>query len=108
SGVPAVVITVLLRPPPSIHSELTWLATSETQHAGPPAGRARPSPMTDVTDIEVYQQLTEIADDLDLMGQRGPSLAGGADATTAARTVRGMASAVYQHIMADRGETLEN
>lgn len=64
--------------------------------------------MTDVTDIEVYQRLTEIADDLDLMAQQGATLVGEAALTTAARTVRGMASAVYQHIMADRGETLDS
>jgi hypothetical protein len=64
--------------------------------------------MTDVTDIEVYQKLTEIADDLDQMAQQGATLVGNAALTTAARTVRGMATAVYQHIMADRGETMEN
>ena len=64
--------------------------------------------MTEVTDIEVYQRLTEIADDLDLMAQRGATLVGEAALTTAARTVRGMAGAVYQHIMADRGERADH
>lgn len=62
----------------------------------------------DVSDIEVYQKLAEIADDLDTMAARGATLVGNAALTTAARTVRGMASAVYQHIMSDRDETLNN
>jgi hypothetical protein len=58
--------------------------------------------MADVSDIEVYQKLTEIADDLEVLAARGASLVGDVALTTAARTVRGMASAVYQHIMAER------
>ena len=64
--------------------------------------------MSDVSDIEVYQKLSEIADDLDTMAARGATLVGAAALTTAARTVRGMASAVYQHIMADRDKALNS
>jgi len=64
--------------------------------------------MADVSDIEVYQKLSEIADDLDAVAARGATLVGDAALTTAARTVRGMASAVYQHIMSDRDEARQN
>jgi len=60
--------------------------------------------MPPVTDIAVYQKLSEIADELDQMAAEGPSLVGDAALGTAARTVRGMASAVYQHIMATGDE----
>jgi hypothetical protein len=64
--------------------------------------------MTDVSDIEVYQKLAEIADDLEAMAAKGATLVGNAALTTAARTVRGMASAVYQHIMAEREDGLNS
>jgi hypothetical protein len=64
--------------------------------------------MGNVTDIEVYQKLTEIADDLEVMAARGATLVGEAALGTAVRTIRGMATAVYQHIMSDREETLDN
>ena len=59
--------------------------------------------MAEVTDIAVYQKLTELADDLDAMAAQGASLIGDAALTTAARTVRGMANAVYEQIMSDAG-----
>jgi hypothetical protein len=64
--------------------------------------------MSQVTDIAVYQKLTEVADELDQMAAEGPSLVGEVALDTAAKTVRGMAQAVYKHIMADRGETLDS
>jgi len=64
--------------------------------------------MADVSDIEVYQKLTEIADDLDAMAVQGATLVGNAALTTASRTVRGMASAVYQHIMSERDASLDS
>ena len=64
--------------------------------------------MAEVSDIAVYQKLTEIADDLEAMAAQGASLVGDAALSTAARTVRGMASAVYQHIMSDRDEARDN
>jgi len=59
--------------------------------------------MSAVTDIEVYQKLCIVADDLDAMAAQGASLIGEAALQTAARTVRGMANAVYERIMADAG-----
>jgi hypothetical protein len=64
--------------------------------------------MADVSDIEVYQKLTEIADDLEAMAAQGATLVGDAALTTAVRTVRGMASAVYQHIMSEREAGLDS
>jgi len=64
--------------------------------------------MAEVSDIAVYQKLTEVADELDEMAARGASLVGGAALLTAARTVRGMATAVYQRIMSDRDEALDS
>ncbi len=64
--------------------------------------------MPPVTDIAVYQKLSEIADELDQMTSEGPTLVGEAALGTAARTVRGMASAVYQHILSTRDETQDS
>ena len=61
-----------------------------------------------VSDIQVYQTLTAIADELDQLASQGASLVGDAALTTAARTVRGMAGAVYQHIMGRSDETLDS
>ena len=59
--------------------------------------------MADVSDIQVYQKLCAVADDLDSLAAMGASLIGDAALTTAARTVRGMANAVYEQIMSDAG-----
>ena len=64
--------------------------------------------MAQVNDITVYQKLTEIADELDALAAAGASLVGDAALGTAARTVRGMATVVYQHIMADRDTTQDS
>jgi hypothetical protein len=64
--------------------------------------------MAEVTDIAVYQKLTEVADELEEMAAQGASMVGGVALETAAKTVRGMASAVYRHIMADRDGTLDS
>lgn len=64
--------------------------------------------MGEVSDISVYQKLSAVADELDQLAARGASLIGDAALTTAARTVRGMASAVYEHIMADREPGSDN
>jgi hypothetical protein len=61
--------------------------------------------MAEVSDIAVYQKLTAIADELDQMAAEGATLVGNAALTTASRTVRGMASAVYGHIMDNSDET---
>ena len=64
--------------------------------------------MAETTDITVYQKLTEVADELDQMAAEGASVVGTVALETAARTVRGMASAVYQRIMADGDEPLDS
>jgi hypothetical protein len=64
--------------------------------------------MAEVSDIAVYQKLTEIADELDEMAAQGAGLVGEAALLTASRNVRGMASAVYKHIMADRDGPLDS
>jgi hypothetical protein len=64
--------------------------------------------MAHTTDIAVYQKLTEIADELDDMGAQGATLVGEAALLTAARTVRGMAAAVYKHIMAEADQRLDS
>ena len=64
--------------------------------------------MTQVTDIAVYQKLTEIADELDDMAVQGATLVGEAALLTGARTVRGMASAVYKHIMSEAEQRLDS
>jgi ubiquinone biosynthesis protein UbiJ len=60
--------------------------------------------MAEITDIAVYQKLMELADELDEMAAQGASLVGDAALNTASRNVRGMATAIYKHIMSDRQE----
>jgi hypothetical protein len=64
--------------------------------------------MVEVSDIAVYQKLSEVADELDQLAAEGATLVGEAALLTAARTVRGMASAVYQSIMSDRDQALDS
>jgi hypothetical protein len=64
--------------------------------------------MAEASDIAVYQKLTEMAEALDRMAADGATLVGEAALLTAARTLHGMASAVYQRIMADRDEGLNS
>ena len=64
--------------------------------------------MAEVSDIAVYQKLTQIADDLEAMAAEGASLVGDAALGAAVRTVRGMATAVYQHSMSASEERLDS
>lgn len=64
--------------------------------------------MAETSDIAVYQKLTEVADELDQMAADGASLVGVVALETASKTVRGMATAVYQRIMADRDDAPQN
>jgi GrpB-like predicted nucleotidyltransferase (UPF0157 family) len=64
--------------------------------------------MTGISDIVVYQKLTEVADELDELVLQGVTHVGNAALTTASRNVRGMATAVYQHIMNDREGALDS
>ena len=56
--------------------------------------------MSGVTDLEIYQHLNAVADELDRMAAEGVSLVGGAALGTACRSLRGMAAAIYEHSLA--------
>jgi hypothetical protein len=56
-----------------------------------------------ISDIAVFRKLAAVADELDKLASEGASLIGNAALTTAAMTVRGMAKAVYEQIMAEQG-----
>jgi hypothetical protein len=60
--------------------------------------------MNGVTDLEIYQRLTAMVEELDNMFARGPTFAGGAALNTASRTLRGMASALYEHSISSAEE----
>lgn len=64
--------------------------------------------MSGASDIAVYQRLIEIADELDTLAAQGASLVGNAALTTTSRNVRGVAMAIYQHIMNDRDQPLNS
>jgi hypothetical protein len=64
--------------------------------------------MSGVTDLEIYQRFMAMADELDLMMASGPSLIGGTALNTAQRSLRGMASVIYEHSLGgDEGDTLQ-
>ena len=54
-----------------------------------------------ISDLQVYQQLIATADALDGLSGVAATLIGETALKTAAQTVRGMASAVYEHSLAD-------
>jgi acetaldehyde dehydrogenase (acetylating) len=56
--------------------------------------------MSGVTDLEIYQRLTAIADEFDQLTARGVSIVGGVALGTACRSLRGMAAAIYEHSLA--------
>jgi hypothetical protein len=62
--------------------------------------------MLGVSDLEIYQRFTAMAEELDRIVQLGPSLVGGAALDTACRTLRGMAAALYEHSIGQDGEGL--
>jgi hypothetical protein len=64
--------------------------------------------MAEVSDIAVYQKLSQIADELDQMVSQGATLVGEVALDTASKTVRGMANAVYKRIMSDREDGLDS
>lgn len=61
-----------------------------------------------VSDIEVYQKLAAVAGELETLSAQGASLIGDAALTTAAMSVRGMAHAVYEQIMAQGEAALKS
>lgn len=64
--------------------------------------------MAEVSDIAVYQKLSEVADELDHMAAQGVTMVGDVALSTASKTVRGMATAVYKHIMSASDEKLDS
>lgn len=58
------------------------------------------SAMNPVSDLEIYQRITAVADEFDVLAKRGASLIGGTALSTACRTLRGMAQAIYEHSLA--------
>ncbi|HKR88115.1 MAG TPA: hypothetical protein VJS38_08050 [Phenylobacterium sp.] len=56
--------------------------------------------MNSVSDLEIYQRFAAMAEELDGMAKRGGSLIGGTALSTACRTLRGMAAAIYEHSLA--------
>jgi hypothetical protein len=50
-----------------------------------------------LSDLDVYQHLTRVGDELDQLAALSGSLIGETALKTAAQTVRGMANAVYEH-----------
>jgi hypothetical protein len=60
--------------------------------------------MTAASDLEIYQRFVAMADELDALARRGVSLIGGTAVSTACRTLRGMATAIYEHSLASSEE----
>jgi hypothetical protein len=54
-----------------------------------------------LSDLDVYQRLSGAAELLDQWSGEAASLVGETALKTAAQTIRGMASAVYEHSLAD-------
>lgn len=60
--------------------------------------------MNPLSDLEVYQRLVALADELMGMRSQGVSFASGAALETASRTLLGMAQAIYEHSLASGDE----
>ncbi|HVI31344.1 hypothetical protein [Phenylobacterium sp.] len=56
-----------------------------------------------LSDLEVYQHLTRTAEELEALAGRTATLIGGTALRTAAQTIRGMATAVYEHSLSEPG-----
>jgi hypothetical protein len=56
--------------------------------------------MSGVSDIEIYQRLSAVAEEFDRLAAQGVSLIGGVALGTACRSLRGMAAAIYEHSLA--------
>jgi hypothetical protein len=54
-----------------------------------------------LSDLDVYQQLTRVAAELEALAAMSGTLIGQTALKTAAQTVRGMANAVYEHSLSD-------
>lgn len=53
--------------------------------------------MRTLSDLDIYQRLAAVAEELEGLAEQSGSLVGQTAAKTAAMSVRGMASAVYEH-----------
>jgi hypothetical protein len=63
--------------------------------------------MNPLSDLEVYQRLVSMAEELAAMRAQGVSLIGGAALETAARTLTGMAEAIYEHSLSSADEVAQ-
>jgi hypothetical protein len=54
-----------------------------------------------LSDLDVYQQLVRAADELEQLSAQSNTLVGETALKTAAASVRGMATAVYEHSLSD-------
>jgi hypothetical protein len=61
--------------------------------------------MNPLSDLEVYQRLIAVAEELEAMRSQGVTLIGGAALETASRSLLGMAQAIYEHSLASADET---
>ncbi|MDB5452713.1 MAG: hypothetical protein JWO33_1291 [Caulobacteraceae bacterium] len=57
--------------------------------------------MRALSDLDVYQHLVRAADELDQLAAQSTSLIGETALKTAAMSVKGMATAVYEHSLSD-------
>jgi hypothetical protein len=64
--------------------------------------------MGELSDLEVYRRLTAAADELDALAGESASLVGETALKTAAMSVRGMATAVYEHSLAEGDGALDS
>ncbi len=56
--------------------------------------------MPPVSDLEIHQRLSAIAEEFDRLAGQGVSLVGGTALNTASRTLRGMAQVIWEHSLA--------
>jgi len=62
--------------------------------------------MSGVSDLEIYQRLSAVAEEFDRLTAQGVSLIGGVALGTACRSLRGMAAAIYEHSLAGEKDQL--
>lgn len=62
--------------------------------------------MSGTSDLEIYQRFTVMAEELDKLATQGVSLIGGTALSTAARSLRGMADAIYEHSLSVTDDSL--
>jgi hypothetical protein len=60
--------------------------------------------METLSDLDVYQRLAAVAEELEALASQSGTLVGQTAAKTAAMTVRGMATAVYEHSLSEKDD----